>query len=161
MLIPDVASVHPKVVTFSRCASHPGFVNSIHILYHPGVLFRDLVLYCASPPFRSYAFSVLLTLMAFSLYPRGGLVLLLYSFLTRATSWVTPAPVMSSFICWCHVLSGSTRRLVPGIARSIILRVTLFASVLWTCPNQRPRSLHITSSIGERCNMRRIFSFCR
>ena len=67
---------------------------------------------------------------------------------------------MSSFICWCHVFLGRRRRLVPGIASSITLRVTLVASRLWTCPNQRRRPLSITSSIGERCNMRRISSFC-
>ena len=65
---------------------------------------------------------------------------------------------MSSFICWCHVFLGRPR-LVPGIASSITLRVTLVASRLWTCPDQRRRPLRITSSIGERCNMRRISSF--
>ena len=35
-----------------------------------------------------------------------GLVLLLHSFRSRATSWVTPTPAMSSFICWCHVFLG-------------------------------------------------------
>ena len=88
-----------------------------------------------------------------------GLVLLLHSFRCRATSWVTPMPAMSSFICWRHVFLGRPRRLVPGIASSITLRVTLVASRLWTCQNQRRRPLHITSSIGERCNMRRISSF--
>ena len=66
----------------------------------------------------------LLTLMAFSLYPMVGLVLLLYSFWSSATSWVTRV------ICWCHVLLGRPRRLVPGVARYITLRVTLFASLL-------------------------------
>ena len=88
-----------------------------------------------------------------------GLVLLLHSFRSRATSWVTPTPAMSSFICWCHDFLGRPRRVVPGIASSITLRVTLVASRLWTCPNQRRRPLRITSSIGERCNMRRISSF--
>ena len=59
---------------------------------------------------------------------------------------------MSSLICWCHVFLGRPRRLVPGIARFITLRVTLSASRLWTCPNQRRRPLRITSSIGEMCN---------
>ena len=59
----------------------------------------------------------------------------------------------------CHVFLGRPRRLVPGIARFITLRVTLFASRLWTCPNQRRRPLRITSSIGVMCSMRRIFSF--
>ena len=62
-----------------------------------------------------------------------GLVLLLHSFWSRATSWVTPTPVMSSLICCCHVFLGRTRRLVPGIARFI----TLCASRLWKCPNLR------------------------
>ena len=66
---------------------------------------------------------------------------------------------MSSFICWCHVFLGRPRRLVPGIASSITLRVSLVASHLWTCPNQRRRPLRITSLIGEKCNMRRISSF--
>ena len=44
------------------------------------------------------------TLMACSLSPGGWPnVLLLHSFRSKATSWVTPTPVMSSFICWCHV----------------------------------------------------------
>ena len=60
-----------------------------------------------------------------------GLVLLLHSFRSRATSWVTPTHVMSSLICWCHVLLGRPRRLVSGIASSITLRVTLSASRLW------------------------------
>ena len=47
-----------------------------------------------------------------------GLVLLLHSFRSRATSWVTPTPAMSSFICWCHIFLGRPRRLVPGIASS-------------------------------------------
>ena len=105
------------------------------------------------------AMLTLLTLVAFSLSRSGRLVLLLHSFRSRATSWVTPAPAMSSFICWCHVFLGRPRRLVPGIANSITLRVTLVASRLWTCPNQRRRPLRITSSIGERCNKRRISSF--
>ena len=88
-------------------------------------------------------------------YPLGvGLVLLLHSFRSRATSWVTPTPVMSSLICWCHVFLGRPRRLVPGIARSITLRVTSFASRCWICPNQRRRPLRITSSIDETCRMR-------
>ena len=41
-----------------------------------------------------------------------GLVLLLHSFRSRATSWVTPTPAMSSFICWCHVFLGRPRRVV-------------------------------------------------
>ena len=68
-----------------------------------------------------------------------GLVLLLHSFRSRATSWVTPTPAMSSFICWCHVFLGHPRRLVPGIANYITLRVTLFASLIWTYRNQRRR----------------------
>ena len=88
-----------------------------------------------------------------------GLVLLLHSFRSRATSWVTTTPVMYCFLCWCHVFLGRPRRLVPVIARSITLWVALFASLLWTCPHQRRRSLRITSSIGEMCNMRRISSF--
>ncbi len=36
-----------------------------------------------------------------------GLVLLLHSFRSRSLSaWVTPIPVISSFICWCHVFMG-------------------------------------------------------
>ena len=97
----------------------------------------------------------LLTLMAFSLSPVGRSCPS-SPLRSRATYWVTPTPVMSSFICWCHVFLGRPRRLVPGTARSITLRVTLFASLLWTCPNQRRQSLRITSLIGERCNMRRI-----
>ena len=85
--------------------------------------------------------------------------LLLHSFRCRATSRVTPTPVMSSLICWCHVFLGRPRRLVPGIASSITLRVTLFSSLLWTCPNQRRRSLRITSSIGASCNMHQIPHF--
>ena len=57
-----------------------------------------------------------------------GRVLLLHSFRSRATSWVTPTPVMLSLICWCHVLLGRPRRLAPGITSAITLRVTLFAS---------------------------------
>ncbi len=76
-----------------------------------------------------------------------GLVLLLHSFRSRTTSWVTPTPAMSSFVCWCHVFVGRPRRLVPGIASSITLHVTLVAYRLWTCPNQRRRPLRITSSI--------------
>ena len=45
------------------------------------------------------------------------------------------------------------------MARFITLRVTLSASRLWTCPNQRRRPQRITSSIGETCRMRRISSF--
>ena len=66
---------------------------------------------------------------------------------------------MSSFNCWCHVFLGRPRRLVPGMARCITLRVTLSESRLWTCPNQRRRPERITSSIGEMCRMRRISSF--
>ena len=95
----------------------------------------------------------MLTLMAVFPYLLGvGLVLLLHSFRSRATSWVTPTHVMSSLICWCHVFLGRPRRLVPGIASSITLRVTLSASRLWTCPNQRRRPPRITSSIGEMCS---------
>ena len=109
----------------------------------------------ASPPMLT-----LLTLMAVFPYLLGvGLVLLLHSFRSRATSWVTPTHVMSSLICWCHVFLGRPRRLVPGIASYITLRVTLSASRLWTCPNQRRRPPRITSSIGEMCSMRRISSF--
>ena len=88
-----------------------------------------------------------------------GFVLLLHSFRSRVTSWVTPTPVMSSLICWSHAFLGRPRRLVPGIARFITLPVTLFASRLWTCPNQRRRPPRITSSIGETCRMLRISSF--
>ena len=66
---------------------------------------------------------------------------------------------MSSFSCWFHVFLGRPRRLVPGMARFITVRVTLSASRLWTCPNQRRRPQLITSSIGEMCRMRRISSF--
>ena len=66
---------------------------------------------------------------------------------------------MSSFSCWCHVFLGRPRRPVPGMARFITLRVTLSASRLWTCPNQRRRPQRITSSIGEIFRMRRISSF--
>ena len=45
------------------------------------------------------------------------------------------------------------------MARFIILRVTLSASRLWTCPNQRRRPQRITSSIGVMCRMRRMSSF--
>ena len=108
----------------------------------------------------SHDMLTLLTLMAVFPYLLGvGLVLLLHSFRSRATSWVTPTHVMSSLICWCHVFLGRPRRLVPGIASSITLRVTLSASRLWTCPNQRRRPPRITSSIGETCSMRRISSF--
>ena len=88
-----------------------------------------------------------------------GLVLRLHSVRSRAISWVTPTAVMSSFSCWFHVFLGRPRRLVPGMARFITLRVTLSASRLWTCPNQRRRPQRITSSIGEMCRMRRISSF--
>ena len=101
----------------------------------------------------------LLTLMAFPYLLGVGLVLLLHSFWSRATSWVTPTPVMSSLICCCHVFLGRPRRLVRGIARFITLRGPLSASRLWTCPNQRRRPPRITTSIGETCRMRRIFSF--
>ena len=102
----------------------------------------------------------LLTLLAVFPYLLGvGHVLLPHSFRSRATSWVTPTHVMSSLICWCHVFLGRPRRLVPGIASSITLRMTLSASRLWKCPNQRRRPPHITSSIGETCSMRRISSF--
>ena len=63
---------------------------------------------------------------------------------------------MSSFSCWFHVFLGRPRRLVPGMAS---LRVTLSASRLWTCPNQRRRPQRITSSIGVMCRMRRMSSF--
>ena len=78
----------------------------------------------------------------------------------RPLSQRSPTPVMASFICWCHVLLGRPRRLVglPDIASYITLRVTMFASRLWTCPNQRRRPLRITSSIGESGYMRRIVS---
>ena len=100
--------------------------------------------------------------MAFPCLLGVGQVLRLYSFGSRATSWVTPTPIMSSLICWCHVFLGRPCRVVPGIARSITLRVTLFASRLWTRPNQRIRPPRITSSIDETCSrrpMRRISSF--
>ena len=45
------------------------------------------------------------------------------------------------------------------MARFITLRVTLSASRLWTCPNQRRRPQRITSSIGEIFRMRRISPF--
>ena len=54
---------------------------------------------------------------------------------------------------------GRPRRLVPDMARFITIRVTLSASRLWTCPNQRRRPQRITSSIGETCRMLRISSF--
>ena len=98
-------------------------------------------------------------LVAFPYLLGVGLVLLLHSFWSRATSWVTPTPVMSSLICWYHVFLGRPRRLVPGIAMFVTLRVTLSASRLRTCPNQRRRPQRITSSIGETCRMRRISSF--
>ena len=88
-----------------------------------------------------------------------GLVLRLHSVRSRATSWVTPTAVMSSFSCWFHVFLGRPRRLAPGIASSITLRVTLSASRLWTCPNQRRRPQRITASIGVMCRMRRMSSF--
>ena len=88
-----------------------------------------------------------------------GLVLRLHLFRSRATSWVTPTAVMSSFSCWGHVFLGRPRRLVPGMARFITLRVTLSASRLWTCPNQRRWPQRITSSIDEIFRMRRISSF--
>ena len=87
-----------------------------------------------------------------------SLVLRLHSVRSRAMSWVTPTAVMSSFSCWGHVFLGRPRRLVPGMARFITMRVTLSASRLWTCPNQRRRPQGITSSIGEIFRMRRIFS---
>ena len=89
----------------------------------------------------------------------AGLVPRLHSVRSRAISWVTPTAVMSSFSCWGHVFLGHPRRLVPGMARFITLRVTLSASRLWTCPNQRRRPHRITSSIGEIFRMRRISSF--
>ena len=88
-----------------------------------------------------------------------GLVLRLHSVRSRAMSWVTPTAVMSSFSCWSHVFLGRPRRLVPGMARFITLRVTLSASRLWTCPNQRRRPQRITASIGDIFRMRRISSF--
>ena len=88
-----------------------------------------------------------------------GLVLRLHSVRSRATSWVKPTAVMSSFSCWFHVFLGRPRRLVPGMARLITLRVTLSASRLWTCPNQRRRPQRITSSIGVMFRMRRLSSF--
>ena len=48
-----------------------------------------------------------------------SLFFLLNSFRSRATSRVTPMPVMSSLVGWCHVFLGRPRRLVPGIASSI------------------------------------------
>ena len=77
-----------------------------------------------------------------------GLVLRLHSVRSRAISWVTSTAVMSSFSCWFHVFLGRPRRLVPGMARFITVRVTLSASRLWICPNQRRRPQRITSSIG-------------
>ena len=50
-----------------------------------------------------------------------------------------PTPVMPSLTCCCHVFLVRPRRLVPGIASTITLWVTLVASRLWTCPNQRRR----------------------
>ena len=88
-----------------------------------------------------------------------GLVLRLHSVRFRATSCATPTAVMSSFSCWFQVFLGRPRRLVPGMARFITLRVTLSASRLWTCPNQRRRPQRITSSIGEIFRIRRISSF--
>ena len=41
--------------------------------------------------------------MAFPYLLGVGLVILLHSFRSRATSWVTPTPVMSYLICWCRV----------------------------------------------------------
>ena len=79
-----------------------------------------------------------------------GRVLLLDTFRSRATSWVTPTAVISSLSCWCHVFLEHPRRLAPGIARFITLRETVLASRLWTCPNQRRRPPRITSSIGEK-----------
>ena len=67
---------------------------------------------------------------------------------------------MSSLICRCHVLSGSHLRIVPTwLCKVHHSWVTLLASLLWACPNQPKRPLRISSSIGERCNMRRISSF--
>ena len=66
----------------------------------------------------------------FPIFLGVGLVLLHY-FRSRATSWVTPTPAMSSFICWCHVFLGRPRRLVRGTVRSITLHVRI--SYLDTC----------------------------
>ena len=87
-----------------------------------------------------------------------GLVLL-HSFRSRATSWVTHTPVMSPLSVGAMSSWGVLVVLyaVPGITRSTTLRVTLYAYLRWTCPNQRREPLRITSSIGERCNVRRIF----
>ena len=48
---------------------------------------------------------------------------------SRATSWVPPMPVMSSFICWCHVFLGRPRRLGPH-------------------PGYHPRPSYLPSSVG-------------
>ena len=45
---------------------------------------------------------------------------------------------------------GRPRRLAPGIARFITLRVMLFASRLWTCPNQRiSLSIVLSTHVGR------------
>ena len=59
-----------------------------------------------------------------------GRVLLFHSFRSRATSLVTTTSVMSSLSCWCHVFLGRPRRLAPGIARFVTLRVTFPANML-------------------------------
>ena len=66
---------------------------------------------------------------------------------------------MSSFSCWGHVFLGRPRRLVPGMARFITLRVILSAYRIWTCPHERRRPRRITSSIGVMRSMRRTSSF--
>ena len=83
----------------------------------------------------------LLTFMALSLYPRN-----------RPCPPHPPTPIMLSVICWCHVFLGLPRLLVPGNVRSIVPRVTLFASLRWACPNQRRRP-HINSWIYASCTI--------
>ena len=86
-----------------------------------------------------------------ALYPylqEGGIVLRLRSLQSRTISTVTPTSLMYSLICCFHVFLGRTRRLSPGSAKFIVLRVTLFSSRCCTCLNHRRPTLSMISSIG-------------
>ena len=88
-----------------------------------------------------------------------GIVLLLHSFRSRSLSaWVTHTRhIFLDLLVPC--LLGRPRRLVPGIARYIALRVTVFSYLLWTFPIQRRRPSSRKGVIMRRMSLFRMW--CR
>ena len=76
------------------------------------------------------------------------LVLLLHLIRSRAISWVTPTPFMSTFTCWCHVFLSRP---------CLVLEIATCGSCC-TWPNQHRRPLCMTLLISARCNIRQMSS---